>query len=104
MNRARATVAAATLLLTGIGPAVAIDNVKQGETLLIRDCGRCHAVGRAGNSARPDAPPFRTLSRRYPIESLEEALGEGIMSGHPATRICRNSHLTPTMLVPSLPI
>ena len=75
--------AAATLLLTGIGPAVAIDDIKQGETLLIRDCGRCHAVGRAGNSARPDAPPFRTLSRRYQIESLEEALGEGIMSGHP---------------------
>jgi cytochrome c len=26
---------------------------------------------------------FRALSKRYPIESLEEALGEGIISGHP---------------------
>jgi cytochrome c len=26
---------------------------------------------------------FRTLGKHYPIESLEEALGEGIMSGHP---------------------
>ena len=30
-----------------------------------------------------DAPAFRTLGQRYPIESLEEALGEGFMSGHP---------------------
>jgi mono/diheme cytochrome c family protein len=30
------------------------------------------------------APPFRTLSQRYPIENLAEALAEGIMTGHPA--------------------
>ena len=29
------------------------------------------------------APPFRTLHERYPVESLEEALGEGIVTGHP---------------------
>lgn len=56
---------------------------KQGVTLLERDCGRCHAVGLSGASPRADAPAFRTLGSRYPIESLEEALGEGIMSGHP---------------------
>ena len=56
---------------------------KQGEALLTRDCARCHAVGPSGSSPRTDAPAFRTLSGRYPIESLEEALGEGIMSGHP---------------------
>ncbi len=59
------------------------DDLKQGEALLTRDCSRCHAVGPTGNSPRADAPAFRTLSSRYPIESLEEALGEGIMSGHP---------------------
>jgi cytochrome c len=26
---------------------------------------------------------MRTLGKRYPIEYLEEALGEGIVSGHP---------------------
>ena len=52
-------------------------------SLLTRNCARCHAIGRAGNSPRPDAPAFRTLGQRYPIEALEEALGEGIMSGHP---------------------
>jgi cytochrome c len=55
----------------------------RGEALLARNCSRCHAIGRAGESRHPQAPLFRTLSKRYPIESLEEALGEGIISGHP---------------------
>ena len=29
------------------------------------------------------APPFRTLHLRYPIETLEESLAEGIVTGHP---------------------
>jgi hypothetical protein len=29
------------------------------------------------------APPFRTLHRRYPVDSLAEALAEGIVTGHP---------------------
>ena len=57
--------------------------LRQGQALLTQNCSRCHAVGRTGDSARPDAPAFRTLSARYPIESLEEALGEGIVTGHP---------------------
>jgi mono/diheme cytochrome c family protein len=59
------------------------EDLKLGETLLTRDCARCHAVGRAGASPVAGAPAFRDLGKRYPIESLEEALGEGIMSGHP---------------------
>ena len=58
-------------------------SLKRGEELLTRSCGSCHAVGRSGESPTKDAPPFRTLGQRYPIDSLEEALGEGIMSGHP---------------------
>jgi mono/diheme cytochrome c family protein len=64
-------------------PAIAAGDVKKGEALLTRDCSRCHAVTLTGASPRADAPAFRTLATRYPIESLEEALGEGIMSGHP---------------------
>jgi mono/diheme cytochrome c family protein len=56
---------------------------RRGEMLVTRHCATCHAVGRAGSSPHPQAPPFRTLGQRYPIESLEEALGEGILSGHP---------------------
>lgn len=77
-----ASLAAAIVLLASVFPAAAQD-AKQGETLLARDCGRCHAVGRTGDSAHKFAPAFRSLGKRYPIESLEEALGEGIMSGHP---------------------
>ena len=48
-----------------------------------RACGSCHALGR-GDSADKNAPAFRTLGRRYPIEILEEALAEGFLTGHPA--------------------
>ena len=48
------------------------------------DCARCHAVGPTGDSPLKDAPPFRTLHTRYPVESLEESLAEGIITGHPA--------------------
>lgn len=57
--------------------------LKRGEALLTKDCSRCHATERTGESRHPQAPLFRTLGKRYPIESLEEALGEGIISGHP---------------------
>jgi len=53
-----------------------------GHAIAKKNCGRCHAVGTAGASANPKSPPFRTLSRRYPIVDLEEAFGEGIMVGH----------------------
>jgi mono/diheme cytochrome c family protein len=82
MMRAASLVAAAAILVA-FASAAAAQDLKRGETLLARECGRCHAVGRAGNSPDKDAPAFRTLAKRYPIESLEEALGEGIMSGHP---------------------
>jgi cytochrome c len=54
-----------------------------GQGLLSTNCSRCHAIGRAGNSTHPEAPPFRTLGQRYPIEILAEALSEGLSSGHP---------------------
>jgi mono/diheme cytochrome c family protein len=65
--------------------AIAEDAAKlrRGEALVNRDCSRCHATGRIGQSSHSQAPEFRTLGKRYPIESLEEALGEGIISGHP---------------------
>jgi mono/diheme cytochrome c family protein len=75
--------AAAGCVLASLSLSSYANDLKQGEALLTRDCSRCHAVGAAGNSPRADAPAFRTLSSRYPIESLEEALGEGIVSGHP---------------------
>lgn len=73
-------------ILAGALPARAADDqgqLRRGEALVTSNCGPCHAIGRSGASRHPQAPPLRTLGRRYDIESLEEALGEGILSGHP---------------------
>ena len=56
---------------------------QRGQLLLTRNCSRCHAVGRTGASSHRQAPPFRTLGQRYPIETLAEALAEGLYTGHP---------------------
>jgi cytochrome c len=57
--------------------------IDKGEALVKENCSRCHAIGKEGNSPHPQAPPFRTLSSKYPIEDLAESLAEGIVSGHP---------------------
>jgi len=55
---------------------------RRGEELLSANCARCHAIGRAGTSPHAQAPLFRQLSRKYPIEGLAESLAEGISVGH----------------------
>lgn len=54
-----------------------------GRDLVVSNCGRCHAVGRADDSSNPAAPALRDLWRRYDVEALGEALAEGILTGHP---------------------
>lgn len=67
----------------GLAVAQGTGDPQKGKTFVEEKCARCHAVGREGESPLPIAPPFRTLSSRYPLESLEEALAEGIVTGHP---------------------
>ena len=67
-------------------PALGHDTLateQRGEAALTKNCARCHAIGRTGASPHPAAPPFRTLSRKYEIDALSEALGEGLSVGHP---------------------
>jgi|APThiThiocy_cv2_1041547.scaffolds.fasta_scaffold00069_12 mono/diheme cytochrome c family protein len=71
------------MALVAATPATADSRISRGEALVKANCARCHAVGRSDESHHPDAPPFRTLSRRYPLQDLEEALAEGISTGHP---------------------
>ena len=66
--------------------AQSTEDIKHGEALVTRNCARCHATMRTGESTHPEAPAFRKLGKRYPIEALEEALSEGIISGHPDRR------------------
>ena len=70
------------LVLLGVRPAHA-GTVERGAALASRHCGGCHAVGREGKSHEPAAPPFRDLNQRYDPEDLAEALGEGLLVGHP---------------------
>src|SRR3990170_7054249 len=84
-RRILARIAAFLLPLLGapLAWAVETDLTAKGEVLVRENCSRCHAIGTEGDSPHPDAPPFRTLSSKYPVEDLAESLAEGIVSGHP---------------------
>jgi mono/diheme cytochrome c family protein len=58
-------------------------NIAAGRQIAERLCAHCHAIGVDGKSAHPDAPPFREIAAKGNVENLEEALGEGIVVGHP---------------------
>lgn len=63
-------------------PAATQVSTLPGQQIATDLCAGCHAVGLEGESPHADAPPFRTLSERYPVRHLEEALAEGMMVGH----------------------
>jgi len=56
---------------------------QRGFTLARANCARCHSIDLVTTSPLAIAPPFRTLHKKYPVENLEEALAEGISTGHP---------------------
>jgi mono/diheme cytochrome c family protein len=66
-----------------VAAAAEKDLTDKGEQLVKENCSRCHAIGKEGDSPHPEAPPFRTLSSKYPVEDIAESLAEGIVSGHP---------------------
>jgi mono/diheme cytochrome c family protein len=59
------------------------EDAKAGQEIAERICSRCHAIGPEGASPHKDAPPFRTIAAKGNVQNLEEALGEGIVVGHP---------------------
>jgi len=56
--------------------------LEQGEKLASEKCASCHSIKRQGDSPNKAAPPFRTFADKWPLESLEESLAEGIVTGH----------------------
>jgi cytochrome c len=66
-----------------------VPGVERGRILVETNCAGCHAVGRIGASPMPAAPPLRDLHRHYPVESLEEALAEGLTTGNPGKPVFR---------------
>ena len=77
-----ALAALAACLFAGTAGAAA-DGVQRGREFARANCARCHSIERSGESPLKSAPAFRTLHQRYPVEYLEEALAEGIVTGHP---------------------
>jgi mono/diheme cytochrome c family protein len=70
-------------VFTLTGASHADELVEIGRQIAEVNCAECHAVGGEDASRHPDAPPFRDLSMRYPLDALEEAFAEGIYVGHP---------------------
>ena len=70
-------------LFMPIATAPAQDPIRHGRAVVKEFCARCHAIGRAGKSPHPSAPPFRTLGRSFDLDALPRRLERGISSGHP---------------------
>lgn len=88
MKRWRRAGLAAAVSLTALTPAAGASAdeaalLSKGKDLLAKNCSRCHGIGPSDASAHAEAPPFRDVMKRYPASNLEEALAEGLVSGHP---------------------
>lgn len=75
---------AAAAWFPGVSAGQTAAAVRHGHEIAQRFCARCHAIGLNGKSPYPNAPPFRDIVAKGNAENLEEALGEGIIVGHPA--------------------
>ncbi len=73
------------MTVTGVSTAGASEDeaVTRGRRIAEAGCSPCHAIGKSGTSPKAEAPLFRELGRKYPVEQLEETLAEGVVVGHP---------------------
>ena len=80
---ARILMPLALTLITLTPAAAASPQEQRGKTFALNNCAKCHSIDKVSPSPLKIAPPFRTLHKRYPIETIAEALAEGIYTGHP---------------------
>ena len=74
-------------LIMGLLLLVALSTLVRGQqlvrerdwALVERACAGCHAVTITGQSPHTMAPPFRDLSKKYPIEHLAESAGKQVV-------------------------
>jgi cytochrome c len=76
-------VVALALCASGTALAQQSPAEQRGLTFVRANCAQCHSIDKVSESTLPIAPPFRTLHLKYPIESLQRPLSEGIIAGHP---------------------
>src|SRR4026207_2215583 len=84
LTQTRHSICVAVLLSAGMSAATAQTSptVQRGLNLAVANCARCHSIDKISPSPFALAPPFRDLHLSYPVESLAEALAEGIVTGH----------------------
>lgn len=73
---------AATLLFFAADSVANAQSAQRGLIYARANCARCHSIDKLSESPLKIAPPFRVIHKRYPVEQLQEALGEGIVTGH----------------------
>jgi mono/diheme cytochrome c family protein len=87
----RSGVVAALATVVGAGIVAALlqspaqaQAAQRGVVIARTYCVSCHSIDKLSPSPLKDAPPFRDLHKKYPVEGLQEALAEGIVTGHPS--------------------
>lgn len=81
----RVAIPAATLLaLAAFASAAQAQNAQRGVVIARTYCVKCHSIDKVSPSSLTVAPPFCDLHKKYPVEQLQEALAEGVVTGHPA--------------------
>ena len=74
---------AAAIILLPQDASAQSPRADRGRAFARANCATCHSIDKVSPSPLAIAPPFRTLHERYPVEMLQEALAEGIVTGHP---------------------
>jgi mono/diheme cytochrome c family protein len=76
---------ALSIVLSSGGATHALDREQQHARALLEEfCGRCHAVGRTGQSPHRYAPPFRELGENKLYDAdFSQRLQNGLSSIHP---------------------
>lgn len=67
-----------------LGKAADLGNKDNGRMISEQLCSGCHSISKKGESPFSKAPPFRDFLKKWSLESLAEALTEGIVVGHEA--------------------
>jgi mono/diheme cytochrome c family protein len=58
--------------------------IERGRLLTATACAGCHSTAATGASPMADATPFREILHDYPMDQLEGAFAEGLVTTHPA--------------------
>lgn len=76
--------AATILMVAAFATEASAQRAQRGVVIARTYCAKCHSIDKVSPSPLTVAPPFRDLHKKYPVEQLQEALAEGVVTGHPS--------------------